>query len=227
MYNTEKINEMAELRAYISKCLIERLHSINNSLNQIEQYKIKLKTWCITLFMVSIGFCLKEGFNTNDSFKEYLFWFLPFAPVIVFWFHHAYKENIIKLSYVSEEVQKITKTLSELYDEKYTLEKLRKKGKQVINYKHKKLKITWANRNKVNIRRGLKKLFWETPKTAIFNFESVFFFGFLGLIWYLIVIINFRNNTSIFYSLVIAIFIFISICFILYLKENRKCKSNK
>jgi len=71
--NTEQV-DIKELREYIAKYLLERMHLIHNSLHQMEQYNVKLKTWCVTLFMAAIGFCLKVGFDLEGNFKGILFW---------------------------------------------------------------------------------------------------------------------------------------------------------
>lgn len=167
--------DIKEIRQHIVNCLIEKQNHLHHVADRWEDYKIKLKTWCITLFMVSAGFCLKENFRNFT-------WILPFAPVIIFWFLHSYREYFEERYYEPPEENRILNVLSEIYD--YSLDDLKKEGKKAIAFR-----VSWKGKGDWILERGFEKIKTHIPK-KFFSFENVFFFGLMFIVWLFVVIIN-------------------------------------
>ncbi len=77
------------------------------------EYKIKIKTWCITLYVAAVGFCLTPKLKTDYS-KVYDF--LPLIPVIFFWFLNAYKDYFSKQYQKNKRHDRINRIFNNLYD---------------------------------------------------------------------------------------------------------------
>ena len=178
MVNDMNDGDVKEIRQHFTKCLIEKINQFQYVAERFEQYKIKLKTWCITLFMVSAGFCLKEDFKNFT-------WLLPFAPVILFWFIHSYREYLDGHYYefFPGAGYNIWNVLSEIYE--YSLDDLNKIAKETMVFH-----VTWPDQSKWKIKRGLKKIIYHIPKKAV-SFENVFFFGVMFVVWTIVLFINF------------------------------------
>jgi len=139
--------------------------------------------------MASIGFCLKEGFSTKDTFKLYLSWFLPFAPVFIFWFHHAYQEYLINRYNYADERDKIEQTIYELYNTD-SFEKLKDIGEKAINFQ---IENNINNRHKRGIKKIIEMIFsFKGKNTTIWNFENFFFFSLLSFAWLIIILLKFN-----------------------------------
>ena len=166
--------EIERLREHITKCLIDKVSNFRFSINQSIQYQITLKTWCVTLFMASVGFCLTASSNTN---YRPIFNLLPFFPILLFWFYHSYRDYITELRQSDEHLKEISKLLSEFYE--FSYEELIKISKDLIPKKFE----PWTQMGKTKPCRGLKKIFIYTPKKMFLHFENLIFFGTIFIFW--------------------------------------------
>jgi hypothetical protein len=175
----KKNAELESLRQHVTKYFLDEINNYRNTMSQHEEYKIKIKTWCITLFVAAIGFCL-----TSKATKDYskIYDFLPLILVIFFWFLNSFKDYFSEKFKKHERHDKVKQIFSDLYD--YSLEDLRREYKEIINYP-----FDWPNKGKFKFCRGLKKTFWDIPKIMFFSYENLVFYGFMFLSWLLIFII--------------------------------------
>jgi len=79
------MSDEKELRAFISHDIYRELDHLNSNWGLYIDAINRAKNWCITLFMVAIGFCLAEKKN------ELIFYFFPLIPVVWFWVYAAYQ----------------------------------------------------------------------------------------------------------------------------------------
>lgn len=93
----KKNAELESLRQHVTKYLLDEINNYRNTMSQHEEYKIKIKTWCISLYVAAVGFCLTSKAKTEYS---QIYDFLPLIPLIFFWFLNAYRD------YFSEKFKK-------------------------------------------------------------------------------------------------------------------------
>ena len=76
-----------ELRDFISHDIYRELDHLNSNWGVYIDGINRAKNWCITLFMVSIGFVLTKKCEIDKS----IFFILPLIPVVWFWIYTAYQ----------------------------------------------------------------------------------------------------------------------------------------
>lgn len=171
--------ELENLRQHVTKYLLDVGNGYRDNMMQHGQNIIRLKSWCITLYVAAIGFCLTTKLKADYS---KIYDFLPLIPVLFFWFLNAYKDYFSEMYQKNQLHEKIKEIFSSLYD--YSFEDLTEKYKEIINSP-----FDWPDKGKPNLWRGFKKTFWYVPKRMFFNYENLVFYGFMFLSWFLIFLI--------------------------------------
>jgi hypothetical protein len=169
--------ELRELRNHIRTCLIERINQIITLGSRRSRYYIQLKTWCITLFIATVGFALQ--------IKDYQNLILVFSGVLVFmfWFNHAYKEYLSKQNNEKEIIINFNIVLSKLYEYSYP---------ELIKIENKYLRMGIAKKTEneykfIGTRLRKKK---EVLKIMFIQLENLAFFGVMVILWLIIIIIK-------------------------------------
>lgn len=171
--------ELESLRQHITKYLLDAGSCYRDNMMQHGQNIIKIKSWCVTLYVAAIGFCFTTKMKADHS---QIYDFLPLIPVIFFWFLNAYKDYFSEMYQRNQRHKKIEEIFSNLYD--YSFEDLKEKYREIINFP-----FDWPSNGKFNFCRGLKKTLWDIPKIMFFRYVNLVFFGFMFLSWLLIFII--------------------------------------
>lgn len=207
MENSEDESKKEEqFRKYLYHYLTHTQDLLETNREYHNKLYINLKAWTITLFMVSVGFCLQYGFD--DYKHKFLFWIIPFIPVLIFWFNYAFREYLNEQYKSDTREKQINDIFKNLY--KYSFKELNERAEKVIPVKY-----DWYEKGKRKWKRFICKLIYYVPDKAI-SFENLSFFGMMFLIWLLICLWRFNEFfCPISNEFICTVIIFISSLFIL------------
>ncbi len=169
-------NRTKELREHIRICLLELLNrSLTRSINE-RDYTTRLKSWSISLFILTVGFCLEKKCSLGV-----LYYILPFIPVCWFWFLNSYAIFTINRSIDTSKNYEIEKNISELY--KLSYDELEKLAETIWSSKK-----PWPLKGKTNFQRFRKEKIPEIFKISLQQLPELFFFGGMATVWLLIIL---------------------------------------
>lgn len=168
-------NEIKELRQHLSQILRDKIQHFWELESSNQRYIVQIKSWCITLFMVSTGFCLSQ----KEKLDDFIFIGLPLIPVVVFWFYNSYKEYDQERRTKKGKYQEAEKILNDLYNFSYDdLKNLT--TNPILSWG-----VKWADKGKTNWKRFFKKKLPGTLK-KFRGLENLLFFSSMFLFWVLI-----------------------------------------
>jgi len=85
MSKNNDANNIQDLLNHIRICALDIVNRSKISRNNLNDYSIRHKSWSISLFIITAGFCVKEKCSI-----DFIYYFLPFIPIFLFWFLHFY-----------------------------------------------------------------------------------------------------------------------------------------
>ena len=170
----EEFEQTKELRLHLSQIVRDKINHIHHAQTLQHSYLMKIKSWCLTLFMIAVGFSLKS----QDVLNGYTYFLLPVIPVLLFWTLHSYMEYF-----------------KSIYPERYHLQLLQKHLISLLSYSNRELEQlvedherlfqgTWEKKGQNNLKRFITK---KTPgilKSSI-GLINLLFFGGMIFSWVL------------------------------------------
>ncbi len=169
--------KIQELRNHIR---ISTFNVINRNINAQKydvEYSHKLKSWAISLFLLSVGFCLKEKQNLGNSY-----YLIPLIPVILFWLLHSYKLYMIEEQQRKERINKLKSYINNLY--KYSHNELINISQNIYSKNN-----IQGQKKKFDLKRFWKEKIPGIIKNTIFNLQNMLFFGGMIISWIIIIIL--------------------------------------
>jgi hypothetical protein len=170
--------ELNEFRREMVECLYKEREIFRIAAYRVCEYKIRLKTWCVTIFMFSAGFCIKEKESVGV-----IFYFLPFFPVLLFWFHYAYMDYLQQRTEKHPNAAKLTTVMRNIYEYSSDELKLELEGLIPLN-----LEVEFKGIN--NFGRLFNKKIPELFKIAFCHLENLAFFGSMVFLWLMIILLT-------------------------------------
>ena len=172
-----KENDISELRNHITRCLLDKLNHHRSVDSTYHRFLVQIKSWCLTLFMVSAGFCI-----SRKKLDE-IFYYLPLLPVVLFWLYHAYKQYLRDFYVNNEFLNNIDKFLSNLYT--YSYNDLLERSDVLLTYK-----VSWENKGRNNLHRLISKKIPGILKKG-YSLENLMFFFPMLLFWVIVIIFKY------------------------------------
>ena len=127
MSKNNDANNIQDLLNHIRICALDIVNRSKISRNNLNDYSIRLKSWSISLFIITAGFCVKEKCSI-----EFIYYFLPFIPIILFRFTHSYDVYTLERYINSLHLKKFDEILNER--ERIKQETLKRRRMKNLNY---------------------------------------------------------------------------------------------
>jgi len=107
--------EIKEIREHLRICLLDTLNNLRQGIRSADEHKKKYQSYAITLFIATAGFVLSR------KSPDLIFYFLPYIPIIIFGFLHAYQEFMVeregtRRGYIKDIEDKLRKLYTSKYD---------------------------------------------------------------------------------------------------------------
>lgn len=175
--NQKDSNIDQEIRNHIRTCILQQITQYSKNQQYEIDYAFKNKNWAISIFLVSVGFCLKEHEELG-----LFFYFIPLFPIVLFLSMYSLKNFMISKSDRSKKIDELNQIINNLYS--LSSEELQKTSQKLFISSNQ-----WKNKGKLDFDRFLNDKIpgmYSASKTL----DNIIFFGGMFLFWFFIILIK-------------------------------------